>query len=191
MASILTDTVGDGLRLRFSDLSCIEVAHRWASDPEFSRTFSEALAGIPFDAFFWETPVWSAKTVGQPFECVVTPAPALAKRKANPQSFAAQFDAIPPGTNVIVFESLGRDADLVVPCDIAEGAMYTHLASFLRTAPMGQATALWHHIGETVQGWLQCDRHFWLSTSGLGVSWLHVRIDQRPKYYTYEPYRQT
>lgn len=30
----------------------------------------------------------------------------------------------------------------------------------------------------------------WVSTSGLGVSWLHVRLDSRPKYYTYAPYKQ-
>ena len=29
------------------------------------------------------------------------------------------------------------------------------------------------------------DRSVWLSTSGMGVSWLHVRIDQVPKYYTF------
>jgi len=32
-------------------------------------------------------------------------------------------------------------------------------------------------------------RRTWLSTSGLGVGWLHVRLDSRPKYYTYEPYK--
>jgi len=29
----------------------------------------------------------------------------------------------------------------------------------------------------------------WLSTSGLGVSYLHVRIDKRPKYYSFDEYR--
>ena len=31
--------------------------------------------------------------------------------------------------------------------------------------------------------------NIWLSTSGLGVYWLHVRLDTRPKYYQYAPYR--
>ena len=31
----------------------------------------------------------------------------------------------------------------------------------------------------------------WLSTSGLGVYWLHVRLDSYPKYYTYRPYKAT
>ena len=30
----------------------------------------------------------------------------------------------------------------------------------------------------------------WLSTAGAGVSWLHVRLDDRPKYYGYAPFRE-
>jgi hypothetical protein len=28
----------------------------------------------------------------------------------------------------------------------------------------------------------------WLSTAGLGVPWLHLRLDSYPKYYRYRPY---
>ncbi|HLR31307.1 MAG TPA: hypothetical protein VK074_02380, partial [Fodinibius sp.] len=28
----------------------------------------------------------------------------------------------------------------------------------------------------------------WLSTNGMGVFWLHMRIDRRPKYYQTEDY---
>jgi hypothetical protein len=30
----------------------------------------------------------------------------------------------------------------------------------------------------------------WLSTSGLGIYWLHFRLDTVPKYYTYAPYKR-
>lgn len=29
----------------------------------------------------------------------------------------------------------------------------------------------------------------WLSTAGAGVPWLHVRLDDHPKYYGYALYR--
>ena len=32
------------------------------------------------------------------------------------------------------------------------------------------------------------DRPMWLSTCGTGVAWVHMRLDQRPKYYTYTPF---
>ena len=31
----------------------------------------------------------------------------------------------------------------------------------------------------------------WVSTSGAGVYWLHLRLDSFPKYYTHAPYRNT
>ena len=31
--------------------------------------------------------------------------------------------------------------------------------------------------------------HLWVSTSGLGVYWLHVRLDSYPKYYQHAPYK--
>lgn len=33
-------------------------------------------------------------------------------------------------------------------------------------------------------------RPVWLSTAGMGVSWLHVRLDARPKYYGFAAYRE-
>jgi len=35
------------------------------------------------------------------------------------------------------------------------------------------------------------DTPLWLSTAGLGVSWLHVRLDTRPKYYRHRVYAST
>ena len=29
----------------------------------------------------------------------------------------------------------------------------------------------------------------WLSTLGLGVAWVHIRLDRTPKYYQYAPDR--
>ena len=40
----------------------------------------------------------------------------------------------------------------------------------------------------TLSGRIQ-DRPLWLSVAGGGVPWLHVRIDDRPKYYRYDSYR--
>jgi hypothetical protein len=33
-------------------------------------------------------------------------------------------------------------------------------------------------------------RPVWLSTAGAGVAWLHVRLDDRPKYYGFDEYRE-
>jgi hypothetical protein len=65
--------------------------------------------------------------------------------------------------------------------------MYTHLARFLREAPREQVHELWIAAGEAVMARLS-DKPLYVSTAGMGVAWLHVRLDTRPKYFGYEPY---
>jgi hypothetical protein len=86
--------------------------------------------------------------------------------------------------DVAGFWNLGRDAYLVVPAH-----PYPHLAVFARTAPMDIQHQFWRAVGEAVSAQLS-ERPLWLSTSGLGIAWLHVRLDGKPKYYTHQPYRQ-
>ncbi len=77
---------------------------------------------------------------------------------------------------------------LVAPAPQGPPRAYAHLAVFARHAPASQQDALWQAVGHAVADRLATEP-LWLSTSGLGVGWLHVRLDERPKYYTYAPYR--
>jgi hypothetical protein len=123
---------------------------------------------------------------------VLVDAPALARVGAEPRAFAAHFGAATDG--VVAFDNLGRDARLVAPVAPSgavggdEAADYAHLAAFTRTAPIAQQHALLRRIAVELEARLG-DRPLWTSTSGLGVYWLHVRLDAYPKYYTHRPYR--
>jgi hypothetical protein len=77
---------------------------------------------------------------------------------------------------------------LVVPRPLAEASAYTHVARFFRFAPRAQQDELLRVLGTVVPTMLS-DRPLWLSTAGLGVAWLHVRLDSRPKYYRFDRYR--
>jgi hypothetical protein len=48
---------------------------------------------------------------------------------------------------------------------------------------------LWRATAETLLDRIS-DTPTWLSTAGLGVIWLHLRLDSRPKYYSYRPYAE-
>jgi hypothetical protein len=164
-----------------------DVLRGWQGDAAFRSLFNARLAGAPFTALRWETPALTAATVTRAFECVLLDSPELAQYP-DPEAFAEHFDAAPEA-GVVVFPNLGGDAILVVPCPLGSSA-YGHLAAFAREAPERQRHALWQAVGEAMVQRVGA-RPVWLSTAGAGVAWLHVRLDDRPKYYGFGPYRQS
>jgi hypothetical protein len=77
---------------------------------------------------------------------------------------------------------------MVVPCPIGPVNAYGHLASFVRNAPEQQIHDLWQAVADAMARRI-ATKPVWLSTAGAGVSWLHVRLDDRPKYYGHAPFR--
>jgi hypothetical protein len=165
--------------------SFTDVLRGWQGDADFRALFNALLADAPFAAFRWETPAVTAATVTRPFECVLLDSPGLARRP-EPEAFAEHFTAADDG--VVSFANLGGDALLIVPCPVAELSAYGHLAAFVSLGPERQRQALWRAVGEAM-GRRVGAKPVWLSTAGAGVSWVHVRLDDRPKYYGYGPYR--
>lgn len=169
-------------------LSLREICGAW-QDAKFAREFAQAVAARPFDAFFWETPPAALGDEDQPFEFVLTSAPGLARVQPDSAPFQRQF-AKQTGAEVLAFPNLGGDALLIVPAPIAAPACYTHLAAFLRQAPATQIAAFWRTAALALTQRLSAvaPAPVWLSTAGMGVSWLHLRLDSRPKYYRHQPY---
>jgi uncharacterized protein DUF6940 len=156
-------------------------------DGAFRAFFATTFASARFDAFFWETPPVTSRTLERDFEVALVDAPPLARIAADPFAFAEHFSS--SGTaDVISFPNLGRDAVLVVPCPRVAPQTYAHLATFLRGAPESQLDAFFRALAIAVEGRVG-PAPMWVSTAGLGVSWLHLRLDSRPKYYTHAPYR--
>lgn len=152
-----------------------EVITGLCSDAGFRGALAERLRAVSYEAWFWEC----VRVSDGPFECVVIDAPALAGTAADPSAFAGHLTA-----PVNTFGNLGGDATLIAPS--ATGS-YPHLAAFLRTAPASQVDAVFRALGDVLVAWQGAPP--WVSTAGLGVPWLHIRIDTRPKYYRHAPYR--
>ena len=77
---------------------------------------------------------------------------------------------------------------MVVPTPGVDHTIYCHLLSFLRGGTKKQRNLLWQLVGEEMEIRVN-DTPVWVSTAGGGVAWLHVRLDDRPKYYSYAPYK--
>lgn len=177
-----------GLRFRLSldsrPAAFADVIHGWQHDAAFRTEFNAALAGATFSAFRWETPCVTEASRSLPFEFVVLDDPNLVRRP-DAEAFAEHFGS---GASTVTFPNLGGDALLVVPCPLTEMAAYGHLAAFVRLAPEPQRHALWQAVGAAMSKRVG-KKPVWLSTAGAGVSWLHLRLDDRPKYYGFAPYR--
>lgn len=172
----------DGKTATFAD-----VLQGWLEDSTFCSMFNRWLADCSYSAFTWETPPVTIDTISQPFEFVLLDRPYLS-RTPDSTAFAEHFN-LSPAKDVLVFPNLGGDGIMIVPKCKAQESAYGHLAAFVRDAPEAQQKTLWKTIAETMFQRI-CAKPVWLSTHGGGVSWLHVRLDDRPKYYGYEPYRQ-
>lgn len=157
-----------------------------AENQSFVCWYTELLAQTNFNSFFWEHPALRSCDMSQLAEFVLIEAHSLTGLRADPNAFADQLAA--SDDQVVVFKNLGGDAELVAPCPPDDAQSCAHLAPFVRTAPGKLVSRFWNTVGKTVLGSVN-DRPLWLSTSGLGVPWLHVRLDSIPKYYQYVPYK--
>lgn len=164
----------------------VDVLTAWQDDASFRTFFNTLLAESPYSAFRWETPPVTTTSLSRPFEFVLLDSPTL-NRRPDQRAFSGHFKSA--RSSVIVFPNISGDAQMVVPCPVADVSVYGHLAAFVRGAPAAQRDALWQAVGATL-GQRIGDRPVWLSTAGAGVAWLHVRLDERPKYYGYAAYVQ-
>lgn len=133
-------------------------------------------------ALCFETPVLSAQTADTPFEFCLVKAPDLLRMPNDVKVFAAHYN----DEAVCTFDNLGSDAVLIAPCPDHQHGPYIHFAQFCRNAPEATQLALWAACKSALRRRV---RPVWLSTAGGGVGWLHLRLDQRPKYYRTARYR--
>jgi hypothetical protein len=181
---------------RRQTMSWSAVLSGWRDRPDFRAYFAALLAQTPWPAFYWETPAVNAAGLEHEFEFVLIESRSLAGVEAEPEVFREYFPTSPARARqhatdgIAVFPNLGGDAVLVAPCPIGPDSIYAHLAAFCRQAPATQQQALWECVSLTLRQRLRRPEPVWLSTAGDGVSWLHVRLDNQPKYYNYASYRQ-
>jgi len=146
----------------------------------------QVLSDIPFTAYKWETPVVDTARLERPFEFVALNAPRL-EREEDRAAFQNQFDAFEDDGAIVSFPNLGKDAILVVPRPSSREVNHCHLASFLRTCNAADESALWRQVGLSLTERIS-DKPVWLNTAGGGVAWLHIRLDDQPKYYGYREF---
>lgn len=152
----------------------------------FRKWYNSLLADTEYAAFFWENPPFADPVLNQSYECNIIDSPFLAGKDPVPRAFQSYFEE---DKEIVTFPNLGKDALLLVPTPQKEASVYTHIGEFVRRADWSQINRFWSKTAsETLKA--ISSKPKWLSTSGLGVFWLHVRIDRYPKYYQTAEYKQ-
>ena len=169
-------------------LTYAEVLKLWRDDAYFRSFFTKLLADSPYSAYRWETPPITRNNTSQDFEFVLLNSPHFSSRKTDDKTFKTYFTTEDKDHGIAEFPNINGDATLIVPSPRTDINAYGHLAAFIRNAPKLQTDALWQAIAKTVTNQLG-DEPIWLNTAGGGVAWLHVRLDSRPKYYGFKPYK--
>lgn len=154
----------------------------------FGSFMSQLLRDSGPASFLFEMPPIRHSDLDAPAEFVLLPVPVMTG-EPDREVYAEYFawpSAISRG--VVSFPNLSKDALLVVPTPLEENSDYKDLRSFLNGAPEEQQLAFWSELGSQVLEHIS-DRLMWVSVAGGGIPWLHFRLDERPKYYRYAPYR--
>ena len=143
------------------------------------------LQNIPFEYYVLQSPCFY-NNLNNKFEFVVINEPKLKNMKLNTTVYNKYFKK---DKNIAIFPNLTGDTTLIVPRilpDIDEN-VYLNIATFSRGAPIDQQILLWKKVFKELKN---CKHNCFLNIHGLGVGWLHVRIDEKPKYYLFNNYKK-
>jgi|GEM_PF-467549 len=190
-ARALSESYGNILKYQLFQegrkLSYREVLNLWEHNQAFVDFYISIFKKCGFDSFVWETPSISTSTVNRTFEFILHNAPRVSNTPDS-KTYESYFDIESTQHGIVAFENLGGDALLVVPSPFRKKANYRGLTEFFREAPLVQQRAIWRELALHVNMRLS-EQPTWISAAGGGISWLHLRLDSRPKYYRYSPYR--
>lgn len=179
-----------------SSLSYGAFAAALAIDEVLQDAMSGALSSSGFAGYHFESvPVTGAASSAVPYEFVLASSSSVARlTRADHKTFGSKFRAAKkPGAGAVCFTNLGGDATLCapMPSSTMPPNSFAHAASFFSAASSAESRPLWSSVGSALLHHFEAAplRPVWLSTAGLGVSYLHVRLDSSPKYYVYTPFK--
>jgi len=101
------------------------------------------------------------------------------------QDFSNFNEYINKSTNKYVtsFINLSGDTLLIIPMP-CKNKNFTTLKDFIDNASLIQQQYFWQKVAIEIRKLIiNNNKKFWISTHGLGVNYLHIRICLQPKYY--------
>ena len=178
---------------------------------KYQKEFIKILKNIPsgdreydnsFKSYYFETPNISCPN--SPIEFVLTKSSTLHHRAPSWKKYEEHMKRKPYGKWSLSFDNLTGDVRLIVPYNKKKNVKYGHLKDYIIHATSEEIYDIFSEVGKELEEYREennewCDicgdptyeAPLFLSTHGDGVEWLHFRIEEHPKYYSYKPYTKT
>lgn len=168
-----------------------------ATTESASVSLTKVIQKSHYGAVYFETKGCTATSASmKAFEFVLVDAPELksfAEPSPDPHAFEEHFAKSTADAAGVTFLNLSGSSKLISPtpsgCSGSDCGAYTHLAAFCRLAPPEQVAQVWQLAAREYKERLGGDTPVWFSTCGTGIAWLHLRLDYKPKYYTFNPFK--
>jgi hypothetical protein len=181
------NTVRFRLKKEYQNLSFKEVFKLWRDNADFIEFYKDELIKLNYQAFYWEHPAIKEAFLDKNYECILQRSKPLEHLASNESAFKDYLDS---KEKVVDFMNLGKNARLIVPTKKTDRAIYNHLGLFIRLAEKEQIIEVFKRVGVSIFKEIKTQKLIWLNTAGLGVIWLHIRMDTKPKYYKTKRYKE-
>lgn len=131
--------------------------------------------------FFWKTSVIN-KYKDLNFKEEFIEDNLLISNKQNIIPFQKYIDNKKDERYAISFPNLSGDTILIIPVPRVR-KNFSNLFYFMKNASNKQQKELWKLVVKEAHQLLKTNENIWISTHGLGVNYLHIRVSITPKYY--------
>lgn len=150
----------------------------------FVLQFKEHLkkAASSFSAIFLEFPLYEPQNTLS--YTIVDASQDFQDSVQDEASFSTHLEqAVHEERFAISFPNLSKDTMLFIPAKLNSDIQYTHLKSFIETGDNTQIVELFRGVASYMLSLGPNPKPTYVSTHGLGVYYLHVRVCDKPKYY--------
>ena len=131
--------------------------------------------------FFWKTSVINKYTDLNFYEEFIEN-DLLINKNQDINTFQEYFNKNKTEKYAISFPNLSGDTTLIVPVPRVR-KNFSNLFYFMKNASNKQQSELWKLVVKEALKLLKVNENIWISTHGLGVNYLHIRVSNTPKYY--------
>ena len=186
---IMGNKVSGTQKIKF-DMSFICFFHMLSTSEEFRENICKIFDNSEYKNVYWEFPGLDKNSFHLNAEFVListNPFP-----QSDTQTFLEHFNG-KQELSIIKFPNLSGDTELITVCPSKTNKTFNNccsdIMSFIKLAPKIVVHNMLKKIGLEMSNHFNSSDKKYLSTSGRGVSWLHVRICNYPKYYTFDEYK--